>query len=359
MLSNTITEKFDFEGKVEQVKPFGDGLINDTFLVQTEGDSPNYILQKKNKNIFTDIPAMMDNIFKVTSHLKEKIRTAGGDPEREVLTVIHTKDGKLYYEDTDGEFWTACLFIEDNVTYQSADTPELAKQGGKGIGQFQSMLADFKEPLANILPGFHDMRFRFKQWDEILAKDPVGRKSEVAKEIEWVESRRKDILDIWEKVESGEIPIRVTHNDTKINNILFTKKGDILCVIDLDTVLSSTILNDFGDAIRYYTNAGKEDEKDLSKVYMRMNIFEGFAQGYLSEAKSFLTQSEIDNLAFSSIYITVEQVLRFLMDYVDGDNYYKTAYSDHNLVRTRAQIKLCESMEQNLNKMKEIINLSL
>lgn len=355
MTTKEIASHFKFEGTVSNVNAFGDGLINDTFLVETEGNSPNYILQRKNKNIFTDVPAMMDNIHRVTTHLKKKIVAAGGDPDREALTVTPTVDGKLYYQDKDGEYWAACVCIPDNITYQAADTPELAQQGGMGIGKFQTMLADFTEPLANILPGFHDMRFRFKQWDEILKKDPVGRKAQVAKEVQWVEDRRNKIMEVWEKVESGEIPTRVTHNDTKINNILFTEDGKVLCVIDLDTVLSSTILNDFGDAIRYYTNAGKEDEKDLDKVYMRLNIFEGFTKGYLSEAKSFLSDSEIKYLAFSAMYITIEQVLRFLMDYIDGDNYYRVEYDDHNLVRTRAQIKLCESMEENYEAMQALV----
>lgn len=355
MAVNEIASNFKFEGTVTKVAAFGDGLINDTFLVETEGNAPNYILQRKNKNIFTDVPAMMDNIHRVTTHLKKKIVAAGGDPDREALTVTPTLDGKLCYKDKDGEFWAACVCIPENITYQAADTPELAAQGGMGIGKFQTMLSDFTEPLANILPGFHDMRFRFKQWDEILKKDPVGRKAQVAKEVQWVEDRRNKIMEVWEKVESGEIPTRVTHNDTKINNILFTKEGKVLCVIDLDTVLSSTILNDFGDAIRYYTNAGKEDEKDLNKVYMRLNIFEGFTKGYLSEAKSFLSDSEIKYLAFSAMYITIEQVLRFLMDYIDGDNYYRTEYEDHNLVRTRAQIKLCESMEEHYDEMKALV----
>lgn len=355
MAVKEIANNFKIEGTIASVNPFGDGLINDTFLVETEGKSPNYILQRKNKNIFTDVPAMMDNIHRVTTHLKKKIVAAGGDPDREALTVTPTKDGKLCYQDKDGEYWAACVCIPENMTYQAADTPELAAQGGLGIGKFQNMLADFTEPLADILPGFHDMRFRFKQWDEILKKDPVGRKAQVAKEVQWVEDRRAKIMEVWEKVESGEIPTRVTHNDTKINNILFEKDGRVLCVIDLDTVLSSTILNDFGDAIRYYTNAGKEDEKDLSKVYMRLNIFEGFTKGYLSEAKSFLSESEIKYLAFSAMYITIEQVLRFLMDYIDGDNYYRTQYEDHNLVRTRAQIKLCESMEEHYDEMQALV----
>lgn len=350
-----IERYFAFEGPVKEISPFGDGLINDTFLVETEEGFPNYILQKKNKNIFCNVPAMMDNIQKVTDHLKKKIVAGGGDPLREALTIIPAVDNKLYYKDEDGEYWAACLLIDKTITYQAADSPELAFQGGKGIGKFQSMLSDMKEPLVNILPGFHDMRYRFRQWDEVLSKDPVGRKGTVKKEIEWVEDRRSKVMEVWEKVETGQIPTRVTHNDTKINNILFSEEGEVLCVIDLDTVLSSTILNDFGDAIRYYTNAGKEDEKDLSKVYMRMDIFKGFTEGYLSETKSFLSPSEMKYLAFSAMYITIEQVLRFLMDYIDGDNYYKIQYDDHNLVRTRAQIKLCESMEEKYDEMDEIV----
>ncbi|MDR3057321.1 MAG: aminoglycoside phosphotransferase family protein, partial [Prevotella sp.] len=318
-----IGKIFAFEGTIKEIRPLGEGLINDTFFVETEAGSPNYILQRKNKNIFKDIPAMMDNIYRVTNHLKGKIIEQGGDPLREALTVTPTLDGKLCYKDEENEYWAACLFIEDTITYEYADSPELAAQGGKGIGKFQAMLSDMTEPLADILPGFHNMRFRFQQWDDVLKKDPVGRKAQVQEEISWIESRRKEMLDFWSKVETGEIPTRVTHNDTKISNILFDKQGNVLCVIDLDTVLSSTCLNDYGDAIRSYTNAGKEDDVNLDNVYIKMDIFAGYTSGYLSETKSFLTQAEIDNLAFSAKYITFEQVLRFLMDYIDGDNYYK------------------------------------
>ncbi|MDR2956317.1 MAG: aminoglycoside phosphotransferase family protein [Prevotella sp.] len=351
-----VEKHFLFEGKIKETRSLGEGLINDTFFVETEGDSPNYILQRKNKNIFKDVPAMMDNIQKVTQHLKKKIIAAGGDPLREAMTVIPTVDNKLYYKDEEGEFWAACLFIDNTITYESADSPELAAQGGKGIGKFQSMLSDMKEPLADILPGFHNMRFRFKQWDEVLVKDPVGRKSGVQKEIGWIESRREEMLALWAKAESGEIPTRVTHNDTKINNILFDKQGNVLCVIDLDTVLSSIVLNDYGDAMRTFTNAGKEDDENLDNIFVKMDIFKGYTQGYLSETISFLTQSEIENLAFSAKYITFEQVLRFLMDYIDGDNYYRVKNEKHNLVRTHAQYKLLQSMEENYDQMCKIVH---
>lgn len=351
-----VGKHFAFDGVVQEIRSLGEGLINDTFFVETIGNSPNYILQKKNKNIFKDIPAMMDNIYKVSSHLKEKIVRQGGNPLREALTITPTLDNKLYYLDEDGEYWAACLFIDNTIAYDYADSPALAAQGGRGIGKFQSMLADMKEPLADILPGFHNMKFRFQQWDEVLAKDPIGRKKHVLKEIGWIENRRDEMLALWNKFEAGELPVRVTHNDTKISNILFDKQGNVLCVIDLDTVLSSMCLNDYGDAIRSYTNAGKEDDENSDNVYIKMDIFEGYTAGYLSEAITFLTPAEIENLAFSAKYITFEQVLRFLMDYIDGDNYYKVKNNTHNLIRTHAQYKLLQSMDENYEKMCEIVN---
>ncbi|WP_163717618.1 phosphotransferase enzyme family protein [Mangrovibacterium lignilyticum] len=354
-----IIANFKITGEVNKIEQFGDGLINQTYFVETKGSSnPNYILQNKNTNIFKDIPGMMSNIKRVTAHIKSKVEQAGGDPEREAMTVIESKSGVPFYKDEQGNFWTLYLFIADTQTYESADTPEAAYAGGKGIGKFQRMLSDMEGELTDILPGFHNIRYRFQQWDEVVRKDPVGRKKELSAEIDWIESRRGEMMGFWKLVESGEIPTRVTHNDTKINNILFDQKGDVLCVIDLDTVLSSTVLNDFGDAIRSYTNTGLEDDPDLSKVSMDMQIFEGFTKGYVSEAKAFLTESEKRYLAFSAKFITYEQVLRFLMDYIDGDNYYKVTYEDHNLVRTRAQYHLLQSIEAQMDAMNAIVKES-
>jgi len=212
-----------------------------------------------------------------------------------------------------------------------------------------------KEPLVDILPGFHNIRFRFSQWDEVLKNDPVGRKKDLSKEIAWVEDRREEMLDFWKLVENGTIPTRVTHNDTKINNILFDEKGDVLCVIDLDTVLNSTVLNDFGDAMRSYTNTGLEDDENLNNVNMDMEIFKAYTKGYLEETISFLSPSELEYLAFSAKYITYEQVLRFLMDYIDGDKYYKVKSSEHNLTRTKAQYKLLTSMEEQFEEMTKFV----
>ncbi len=353
-----IAATFVLEGTVTGVDQLGEGFINDTFVVKTDTGN-QYILQRKNKNIFKNIPAMMDNIQKVTAHIKKKLVKDGKDPMREALTVVPAKDGKWYHIDAQGDYWAVCVLIPGSVTYQAATTPGLAYAGGKGIGLFQNQLSDFKEPLTDILPGFHNIRFRFEQWDVSLAADKAGRKKNLAEEISWVESRRKEMLDFWKLVETGVIPTRVTHNDTKISNILFDEKGEVLCVIDLDTVLSSTVLNDYGDAMRSYTNTGKEDDENLDNVSMSLPIFEAYTNGYLSEAKKFLSDSEKEYLAFSAKYITYEQVLRFLMDYIDGDTYYKIKSPEHNLQRTRAQYKLLQSMEAQYDKMKEIVRKAM
>ena len=352
----SIAQNFQLEGEITAIENLGEGFINDTFIVKTGDQNPKYILQRKNKRIFSPIPAMMENIRKVCDHIKKKVEQAGGDPMREAMTLIPACDGKLYFIDEEDEFWAVCLFIDDTIAYDSAKTPELAYAGGRGIGKFQSLVADLNEPLTDILPGFHNIRYRFKQWDEILAADPVSRKAGVLTEIGWVESRRNEMLAFWENVEKGIIPTRITHNDTKINNILFDKKGEVLCVIDLDTVLNSTVLNDFGDAMRSYTNTGAEDDANLDNVSMNIEIFRAFTKGYLEEAKSFLSPIEIEYLAFSARYITFEQVLRFLMDYINGDKYYRIKSADHNLVRTRAQYKLLQSMEAQFGEMNRIVS---
>ena len=350
-----IASHFALEGPVTAIDSLGEGFINDTFIVRTEADAPDYILQRKNKAVFPDVPAMMDNIRRVTEHIRRRVIAAGGDPRREVMTVVPAKDGHLYHVDAEGEYWAATVFIDDTVAYNKADSPELARKGGEGIGKFQSQLDDFTEPLAETIKGFHNIRPRFGQWDAALARDAAGRRIHLAEEIGWIESRRAEMLSFWSKVEDGTIPTRVTHNDTKINNILFDRQGRVLCVIDLDTVLRSPCFNDFGDAIRTYANHGREDDENFDDVWLDMAMFRGFAEGYLSEARAFLTPAETDALAFSVRYITYEQVLRFLMDYLDGDTYYKIKSPDHNLVRTRAQYALLRSAEERYDAMRAIV----
>ena len=338
-----IASNFALEGPIAAIDSLGEGFINDTFIVRTEADAPDYILQRKNKAVFPDVPAMMDNIRRVTEHIRRGVIAAGGDPRREVMTVVPAKDGHLYHVDAEGEYWAATVFIDDTVAYNKADSPELARKGGEGIGKFQSQLDDFTEPLAETIKGFHNIRHRFGQWDAALARDAAGRKMHLAGEIGWIESRRAEMLSFWSKVEDGTIPTRVTHNDTKINNILF------------DKVMASTSLNDFGDAIRSYANTGDEDDRDLSRVGISLEMFSAYTDGYLSQRAAQLTDTEIDHLAFSARYITFEQVLRFLMDYIDGDTYYKIKYPDHNLVRTHAQYRLLQSMEEHYGQMCRIV----
>ena len=354
-LQNIVTN-FLTEAELEEIQVLGEGFINDTYLVKTRAtNTPNYLLQRKNRAIFKDVPAMMQNILSVSNHLKQKIIASGGDPLRESITVIPTANGKPYHIDEKNDFWTLCIYIKDHVTYEKADSPELAYAGGKGVGKFQAMLVDLTKPLLDTLPGFHNIRYRFEQWDDTLDNDISDRKKEVSEEISWIEERRNEMLEYWELVEEGQIPLRVAHNDAKISNILFDKDRKPLCMIDLDTVLNSTVLNDFGDAIRSYANTGLEDDENLGRVSMDMDRFKAFAKGYLEEMLSFLSDTELEYLAFSARYITFEQMLRFLMDYIDGDTYYKIKSPKHNLIRARAQYKLLRSMEEQYEQMQAVI----
>lgn len=346
-----IASCFALEGNPVEVRPLGEGFINDTYVVTTDGPL-RYILQRKNKAVFPDVPAMMDNIAAVTGHIKKKV----ADPLRETLTVIPARDGKLYHLDSEGEYWAVCLFIENTMTYDVASSAEMARQGGVGIGRFQSLLADFDRPLAEVIKGFHNIRWRFAQWDGSLKADKAGRAATVAGEIAFVEERRARMLSFWKMVEDGVLPLRVTHNDTKLSNILFdSRSGEVLCSIDLDTVMNSTSLNDVGDAIRSYANATVEDDPDYGKVALRLDMYEAYMDGYLSQRSATLVAAEKEWMAFAPLYITYEQVLRFLMDYIDGDTYYKVRYPEHNLVRTRSQMALLRSMESNYGTMQDIV----
>lgn len=350
-----LAKKFDIPEEIVEIKPIDGGLINSTYLVKTKDGARSYVMQKKNANIFKNIPEMMRNMQLVTDHLRKKTIENGGDPETEVLTVITTPDGKPYFKDEEGGYWTMTLFIPDTVTCEGKADTKLAKKGGEGIGKFQMLLSDFTTPLYPTIEGFHDLEYRHGQWKETVERDLGGRKKDVEKEIQWIEDRWPDMLKFWGKVKSGEIPKRVTHNDTKISNILFDKKGDVLCVIDLDTVMSNTLLADYGDAIRTFANTTREDDPDLSKVSVDLDIFKNYTEGYLEFTKNILTESEKESLLYGPIYIVFEQALRFLMDYIDGDKYYKTEYPEHNLDRTRNQMRLLEDIEDKRKEMTEMI----
>jgi len=350
MTLQEIAAKFATDKTITSIEPLGEGFINDTYKVFAGDAKPSYILQRKNHVIFPDVPGMMDNIKAVTDHIRAK-----GELTLDYLTTA--EGSKLYANDDKGNFWTMMRFIEGSISYDRADSPKLAYQGGLGLGLFHKQVADFKQPLNEVIKGFHNIRFRFAQWDAALGKDLSHRVKHLSQEIDWIESRRAQMLDFWHKFETGYFPTRVTHNDTKISNFLFDEKSNkVLCAIDLDTMMSSTLLNDIGDALRSYTNTGAEDDPNLDNVSMSQEMFEAYIGGYLSQMRDSLTKEELDYLAFSGIYITYEQVLRFLMDYINGDTYYKIKYNDHNLVRTRAQYRLLISMESQQYGMKTFID---
>lgn len=350
-----ISKKFDLKSPPISVDTVGEGFINDTYILKTRDDDLKYILQRKNHIVFNDISGMMNNIEKVTNHLKHKMIQCKKDPERYVLTLIKTLEGELFSVDSEGNYWIVMLFINNSKTFYSVEgKTDLAYKSGETIGNFQLLLEDFDVDLVETIKGFHNIKQRLIQWDECLKNNKANRIDKLKEEIYWIESRREKMLAFWNLVETGRIPMRITHNDTKISNILFDLNDEPLCVIDLDTVMKSTSLNDFGDSIRSYANSASEDEENYDNVSIRMDIFKAFASGYLSKMSAILTDIELKYLAFSALYITYEQVLRFLMDYINGDIYYKIKYPDHNIVRTRSQYRLLVDME---NKYDEMVNI--
>ena len=346
-----IIRNFALDGNVVSHKAFGSGHINKTYLLHTD-KGHDYILQKINHHIFKETEKLMENIFAVTEYLAKMEK----DPRR-VMHFVRTQDGKGYCRDEEGGYWRVCEFVQDSLSLDMAETPEDFYESAVGFGQFQMQLRDFPaETLHETIPHFHDTPVRFETFRRAIEKDVCGRLESVKAEVEFALAREEEAGCMMRLLSEGKLPLRVTHNDTKLNNVLLdreTRKS--LCVLDLDTVMPGLIGHDFGDAIRSYTNTGAEDDKNLDNVEMSLEMFKAYAEGYLHEQKASMVQSELDWLAFSARYITFEQVLRFLMDYIDGDKYYKTAYPEHNLVRTHAQYKLLQSMERQYDAMCEII----
>lgn len=356
-----LKEIFNFfkaEGTFLNGGPYGSGHIHDTFLIETvENDKDNYILQRLNNNIFKNIPHLQDNIERVTLHLRQKLETIpGSDIKRECLTLIPAKDGKTWITDKSGSFWRMYIFITDHKSYNIVDSPDKAFEGGKAIGRFQAMLADLGgRQLYETIPWFHDIEKRLKTFNLKVKDDNAGRVKNVKSEIRDVLKRSEEMNVILRLGKEGKIPLRITHNDTKFNNILLDIHDKALCVIDLDTVMQGYVHYDFGDAIRTATNMADEDEKDLSKVKMDISLFRAYAEGYLGETRSILNDTEKEYLAFAPRLITYTIAVRFLTDYIDGDNYFKIRHEHHNLQRARAQLQLVKSMEEQYGNMKNII----
>ena len=353
-----IFDNFTPEGTYLNGEPYGSGHIHDTFRVETlESDRDDYILQRLNNRIFRNIPALQHNIERVTVHLRKKLSAIpGSDIKRECLNLIPAKDGKSWIVDREGNYWRMYIFISNHRSYNIVDSPDKAFEGGKAIGRFQAMLADMPgEPLTETIPKFHDIENRLAILAKTISENPRGRVDSVRWEIDEYLKRGEEMKTILRLGREGRIPLRITHNDTKFNNILLDENDRALCVIDLDTVMPGYVHYDFGDAIRTVTNTAAEDEKDLDKVRMDINLFKAYASGYLSETGKTLNNVEKEYLAFAPKLITYTIGVRFLTDYIDGDNYFKIHHEFHNLQRTRAQLKLVMSMEEQYGEMQKII----
>ena len=356
-----IIKAFPEYGEVIGYKPITAGHINDTYIVeylQENGEKIRYLLQRINTNVFRMPVELMENVMGVTAFLRKKIEAAGGDPARETLTVFPAKDGKNYYMAEDGGCWRMYNFVEDAFSITELTSAEDFKSAALSFGNFQNLLADYPiETLYETIPNFHNTPSRFKDFLEALEKNASGRKGEAIPEIDFVLAREKDCSVITDLLDSGMLPVRVTHNDTKLNNVLFdntTKKG--LCVVDLDTVMPGSSLYDFGDSIRFGANTAAEDEKDLSKVSLSLEYFKAYVEGYLEAAGKSLTENEINYLPFSAKLLTLECGIRFLGDFINGDVYFKTEYPEHNLVRARTQFKLVEDIEAKYSEMMCIVD---
>ena len=336
-----------------EVKPLGAGHINDSFKVSANGKE--YVLQRVNHAIFKNVPELQNNILRVTTHIRQKLEEKGTtEIDRKVLTLIPAIDGKLYYKDDSGDYWRLMDFVADSKSYDSIN-PELAFRAGLAFGDFQKMLADLPEgPLFETIPHFHNMESRLEAFRESVKADAAGRVSKVGDMIKEIESRADEFCIAERLHRDGKLPKRTNHCDTKVNNILFDENDNVLCVVDLDTVMPGYVLSDFGDFIRTGANTGAEDDKNLDNISVDLDIFEGYAKGYLQKA-TFLNDTELENLAFGAKLLTYMQTVRFFTDYLNGDTYFKTGYPEHNMVRTEAQFKLLQSMEENFDKMKQII----
>lgn len=353
-----IVAQFNIQGNVLEVKPLGNGLINTTYQVVTEGDAPNYVLQHINNSIFPDVEMLMKNIVAVTSHIRQKYEAAGVDDiDRKVLNFVPAKDGKYYYYDGE-KYWRVMVYIPDTVS-QTAVTPESSYIVGETFGNFQAMLADIPVELGETIKDFHNMEFRLWQLREAVKENKAGRMAEVQWLVDELEKRAEEMCKGERLYREGKLAKRICHCDTKVDNILFDKDGSVLCVIDLDTVMPNFIFSDFGDFLRSAANTGLEDDKNLDNVNFNMEIFKAFTKGYLKSARVFLTPLEIENLPYAAALFPYMQTVRFLADYINGDTYYKTQYADHNLVRSKAQFKLLQSVEAHQQGMQEFIREQL
>ena len=348
---NEALEQFQLDGAVADCSLYGNGHINDTYLVRCtleRGKEKKYILQRMNKEIFKKPVELMENISGVTSYLRKKIQESGGDVERETMEIIATREGKTFYTDSIGENWRCYTFIEDATSFDEVKKPEDFYESAVAFGHFQYMLADYPaETLHETIAGFHDTAARFQRFLEVVAEDKCGRVKETSEEIAFVKAHEQDMYYLGNLLKEKKIPLRVTHNDTKLNNIMIDNKtGKGICVIDLDTVMPGLAVNDFGDSIRFGANTGAEDEVDLNKISLDVDLYNIYRKGFMEGCAGSLTPAEIALLPMGAKIMTLECGMRFLTDYLEGDVYFKIHREHHNLDRCRTQFKLVADIEK-------------
>ncbi len=354
-----IIKNFDLKDKVDSIKLFGGGHINLTYLIKTvRGEK--FILQYLNHNVFPEPLKVMENILLVTTYLQKKFEEMGNDQLRHTLNLVKTFDGNFWFEDNNGNFWRVFHFIKNSYVNIDNGSVNQAYEAAKAYGQFQSLLYDLSpKTLFEVIPNFHNTVYRFNQFEDALAKDYVNRAILAKPEIEFVKKRQFMTTKLVDCIANGSMIERVTHNDTKLSNVLFDiKTGKSLCVIDLDTVMSGLPLYDFGDCVRSATRTGSEDSENLNSICMDISIFKGLTQGYLETAGNFLSTLEIENLVFASKLITLEIGIRFLADYLNDDIYFNTERKNQNLDRARVQFKMVQSMEEQEEEMEKIVDLT-
>lgn len=350
---------FCFEGKYCDCIELKSGNINSTCMLiyDDTNRTHKYILQRINHSVFKNMDGLMNNISKVIEHIGNKLDKNDPEYERKFLNFVKTKDGEYLYADETGNFWRAYIYVDNTTAYDTIEDPQLFYEAGRGFGAFQRDLVDFPvDDLVEIIPNFHNTKVRFFDFVAAVAKDSAGRVAELEEEIDFFFERRKMMSKIVDMIDAGEIPVRVTHNDTKMNNILIDNDTNkAVCVIDLDTVMPGSVLYDFGDAIRYGASTAAEDEPDTSKITVDMDLFKLFTRGFLEDTSDIFERREIQLLPLGVKIMTCELAMRFLTDYINGDVYFKTKYPEHNLVRARAQMKLLVEIEAKYDEMVEYV----
>ncbi len=355
-----LLNAFEFHGGFENSSQLYDGHINNTYVFdfrEENGKLNKYLVQELNTYVFRQPEALMENVMGVTNYMRDYVKKNGGNIDRECLHVIPAKNGKPYYIDGKNRFWRCYNFIYGAHSCQSVENAEVFFNAAKAFGKFQCILADYPiDSLSETIPNFHNTVSRFADFKKAVADNLSGRASQAEEEIKFVLDRERDCSVLLDMLDAGELPLRVTHNDTKLNNVMFddeTNEG--ICVVDLDTVMPGLSLYDFGDSIRFGANTAAEDEKDISKVSLSLENFKAYTLGYLTTAGESLTKNEIEQLAFSSKLMTLECGMRFLGDFINGDTYFKTEYPEHNLVRCRTQFALVADIEKKMEEMQKIV----